>query len=197
MLRLTLIRHAATELNLRGVYQGVRVDRELAPGGAEQARRLGSRLVARGIHPDAIWCSDLRRARRTAELAFPGVRPRLDARLREMDLGGFEGLDFDGNTARHGDLFGRWLADPATVRPPRGGELLGELRERMGGWLAALPRRGRVAAVSHGGPIAAALGILTGMPFPDALRLNVRPTEAVQLWIDGSGSTAMAFLSPE
>jgi len=197
MLQLTLIRHAATELNERGIYQGVRRDHELAAAGIEQARRLRTRLAARGPRPDAVWCSDLRRARRTAELAFPQRQPRCDSRLREMDLGGFEGLSFEENVARHGELFDRWLTDPLTVRPPEGGELLGELRERMGDWLETLPRRGRVAAVSHGGPIAAALEILTGMPFRDALRLGVRPTEAVQLWIEQSGATALAFLAPE
>lgn len=62
-------------------------DVALSSLGEEQARELGRRYRERTI--DAVYCSDLQRARRTAELAFNGrALPILcDARLRECDYG--------------------------------------------------------------------------------------------------------------
>lgn len=62
-------------------------DAELSPLGEQQAKELGERY--RQDHFDAIFCSDLQRSFKTAELAFadrdfPIVK---DARLRECDYG--------------------------------------------------------------------------------------------------------------
>ena len=64
-MRLVLIRHAEAA---PGEPDELRV---LTPGGREQARRLGERLRADGIVPDALLSSPLLRARETAaELGF-------------------------------------------------------------------------------------------------------------------------------
>src|SRR5690606_20024606 len=87
--RLTLIRHAMTDWNLSGRFQGV-ADIPLNDQGRRQARRL-ARYVE-GLEGDAeVWSSPLIRAVQTAELAFPGRELQLDARLRELNFGDFEG----------------------------------------------------------------------------------------------------------
>ncbi len=54
--------------------------------GREQARDLGERYA--GQHFDAIFCSDLQRSYRTAEIAFGSTFPIIkDKRLRECDYG--------------------------------------------------------------------------------------------------------------
>ena len=62
-------------------------DVPLAERGRQQARELGRHYAAMAL--DAVFCSDLKRARTTAELAFSGrglpIVP--DARLREYDYG--------------------------------------------------------------------------------------------------------------
>jgi phosphohistidine phosphatase len=64
-MRLVLIRHAEAA---PGEPDELRV---LTPGGREQARRLGERLRADGLVPDALLSSPLLRARETAaELGF-------------------------------------------------------------------------------------------------------------------------------
>ena len=65
-------------------------DVELSPKGAEEARGLGKRYEDE--HFDAIFCSDLRRAYKTAEIAF-GDKYKIikDARLRECDYGDYTG----------------------------------------------------------------------------------------------------------
>ncbi len=58
----------------------------LSPLGMQQARELGERRKAE--HFDAIFCSDLQRAYKTAEIAFKNRFPIIkDKRLRECDYG--------------------------------------------------------------------------------------------------------------
>ena len=95
------IRHGTSEWNLLKRWQG-QTDTLLAPEGQEQARLAGEALSARGVSFDAVRCSDLKRAARTAALlaarcgavGSDGQRtePVVDRRLRECFLGVFEGL---------------------------------------------------------------------------------------------------------
>ncbi|MFA5967490.1 MAG: histidine phosphatase family protein [Patescibacteria group bacterium] len=62
-------------------------DVELSDLGREQAKQLGERYQDK--HIDAIFCSDLQRSYKTAEIAFKGKDIPIiqDARLRECDYG--------------------------------------------------------------------------------------------------------------
>lgn len=78
--------HSTSEDNERGVASGWAHSR-LSAEGRDQARALGERRRDDGIA--AVFCSDLRRAVETAEVAFAGVDTPvlLDWRLRECDYG--------------------------------------------------------------------------------------------------------------
>ena len=70
-------------------------DSDLTARGAEQAERIAAVITARvPSNEGVLFSSDLRRARRTAELisAALGVEPVLDAGLREQSYGVAEGL---------------------------------------------------------------------------------------------------------
>ncbi|HEX4211781.1 MAG TPA: histidine phosphatase family protein [Candidatus Dormibacteraeota bacterium] len=87
-LDLYLARHGATEWSENGRHTGS-TDLPLLDEGEEQARRLGRYL--QGRHFDAVYTSDLSRARRTAALAgFALAKPT--PLLREFDYGDYEGL---------------------------------------------------------------------------------------------------------
>ncbi len=62
-------------------------DVALSPTGENQARELGQRHVDHAL--DAVFCSDLQRSWRTAEIAFAGRNLNIirDDRLRECDYG--------------------------------------------------------------------------------------------------------------
>ncbi len=61
-------------------------DVDLSPMGIQQAKELGERY--KDEYFDAIFCSDLRRSYKTAELAFRDRFPIIkDKRLRECDYG--------------------------------------------------------------------------------------------------------------
>lgn len=105
-----VLRCAATgtsEWNLLGKWQG-QTDTLLAPEGELQAQRTGQMLSEMGVRFDAVRCSDLKRAQRTAILlaAACGVTNTVipDVRLRECSLGIFEGKHKD-------EIFGPRYAD--------------------------------------------------------------------------------------
>ena len=65
MTTLLLVRHGETDWNADGLLQG-HTDRPLSDYGRGQARQLAEDLEGEGL--DAIYSSDLSRARETAEI---------------------------------------------------------------------------------------------------------------------------------
>jgi len=86
-----LVRHGETDWNAEGRLQG-QTDRPLSHFGRQQARQLAEELE--GEEFEAIYSSDLARARETAEIVSEqlGLTVALDPDLREKDWGTWEGL---------------------------------------------------------------------------------------------------------
>jgi broad specificity phosphatase PhoE len=78
--------HATSLDNEAGLASGW-YDVDLSEAGIRQAAELGARYS--GVQLAAVYCSDLRRSRRTAEIAFAGreVTVVVDPRLRECHYG--------------------------------------------------------------------------------------------------------------
>ncbi len=91
MTTLLLARHGETDWNRELRIQGSS-DVELNELGRKQAHALAEELEH--VELDAIYSSDLSRARATAEAvaASHGLEVRLDPRLRERSFGSWEGL---------------------------------------------------------------------------------------------------------
>lgn len=89
--RVVVLRHARTAHNHTRTWQG-RLDVPLDEVGRLQAKAAARAL--REIEPTAIVSSDLSRASATADelAAVTGLPVTLDARLREIDAGRWEGL---------------------------------------------------------------------------------------------------------
>jgi broad specificity phosphatase PhoE len=94
MTTLLLARHGETDWNRTFRIQGSS-DIELNELGRRQAQALARELT--DVDLDAIYSSDLRRARATAEAvaATHGLEVRFDPRLRERSFGSWEGLTRD------------------------------------------------------------------------------------------------------
>lgn len=82
-----LIRHGETTANAEGIIAGV-TEVPLTALGCDQARALAD---LDWPAPIAVHASPMARAKRTAELAFPGREIQLHPGLRERDWGVFEG----------------------------------------------------------------------------------------------------------
>lgn len=161
------VRHGESVANAARVLSGWD-DVALTPRGEEQARAVGEQLATYAV--DRAISSDLCRASRTAELALErwsaatGRRaPRLerDGRLRERNLGGWQGLSYDalrdrGDTSVLVDWQGR----------PPGGESLQDLAWRLTAALMVLESQRHAETtlvVAHGGVIRALLGLVDGV----------------------------------
>jgi broad specificity phosphatase PhoE len=87
------VRHGLTEWNASFRWQG-RADIELTEEGVTQAERAGVTLRESGLQFDALVCSPLLRAHRTAEVLGTALGVSItntDARLMERDIGDWSG----------------------------------------------------------------------------------------------------------
>jgi len=113
--------------------------------------------------PDLIVTSDLSRASETARLLGreTGLPVRVDARLRETGLGGWEGLTVAEVEAAFPEEWARWRAGEVVRRG--GGELRSEVAARALAAVADLECEVAVA-VTHGGTAKVLLVGLLGLP---------------------------------
>jgi alpha-ribazole phosphatase len=113
------IRHGDTEASGEGMFSGD-LDPPLAPSGVVQAAELAKRLSK--LHVEAIYVSPKLRARTTADPACRafGLEARVEAGLREISYGSWEGRKETEIHAAERALFEAWTADPATNAPPGG-----------------------------------------------------------------------------
>jgi broad specificity phosphatase PhoE len=88
--RLVLLRHGRTAYNQAGIWQG-QADIPLDDLGWDQSKAVAEYLVAE--RPAAVVASDLLRARDTGQAVADaaGVPLTLDRRLREIDVGAWQG----------------------------------------------------------------------------------------------------------
>jgi broad specificity phosphatase PhoE len=128
MTRLLLVRHAESEWNAMGRWQG-HADPPLSDTGRAQAASAAARLDG---SVNAVVSSDLRRARETAETIADalGVGPvSVDAGLREIDVGEWTGLTNAEIEERWPGLLDRWRAGALDAIP--GGETRAAFAERF------------------------------------------------------------------
>jgi len=183
-LELWLIRHGETPWNREARAQG-QSDPPLSELGVQQAERLAQRLA--GVTFDAVYASDLARARYTARLVLPAAEIKLDKRLREIHFGDWEGkvwLELEGADKAALDA---WFKDPYRRRAP-GGESYEDLLARVSEWLKSLPKTGRVVAFAHGGTIRSALYHFTGLPHDQSWRFHVDTGSITRIIIGDQGA---------
>lgn len=150
--RVYLVRHGSVAGAETGRFIG-HLDVPLSPLGERQVSALARRL--RGVALDAVYSSDLARARRSAEiLAAPHGLATIELpALREFAMGRWEGLTRKEIQDLDPAAFATWMADVAGYQFPEG-ENLDQLAARA--WpafqrvVAAHPG-GAVAVVAHGG----------------------------------------------
>jgi probable phosphoglycerate mutase len=154
MTELLLVRHGETDWNRDQRFQG-HADPPLNDTGRAQARALADELAAERI--DAIYTSDLARARETAELIAEraGVPFVLEPQLREVDVGEWQGLTRPEIEERFPEGMRNWHEHGHGWES---GETYEQLAERVLEALERIVRRHpdeRVVVVGHGGTIRA------------------------------------------
>jgi broad specificity phosphatase PhoE len=162
--QLTLVfeTHATTVDNEAGLASGW-FDVPLSTIGEQQARMLGARR--RDDHLAVVFCSDLTRSFRTAEIAFSDRSLAIvrDARLRECD---------------YGDLTRRPTSEIEQQRlqhlvdPFPNGESYQQVVERVSGWLGEVGQQFEgctLLIIGHRATFYALEHLLNGVPLSEAV----------------------------
>lgn len=162
-----LIRHGETQAAIRGEMFPM-IDGQgnpaLRPEGHAQAQAVGERLKSEAI--DAIYVTTMQRTHQTAAplAAALGITPNVEADLREVFLGDWDGGEFRFRAAENDPAFIRARDNECWGELP-GAETFLELQTRVVRGLrriaAAHPDQ-LVAVVVHGGVVGAALSAATG-----------------------------------
>jgi alpha-ribazole phosphatase len=189
MVRLLLIRHAATAWTVQGRFQG-QTDIPLSPHGRRQATALARRLMAETLH--MLYASDLQRAWATARtIAAPqSLHVHADPRLREMAFGRWEGLTYAELQQQDAERLAAWERDQLHSAPP-GGETLQQMTQRVraayGDMLAAGHDK-TVGVVAHGGPLQLLLCLALGLPPQAYWQFAVSLASLSELWVYEQGA---------
>ena len=191
--RIIALRHGETAYNAERRLQG-QLDIPLNARGREQAvsvgRTLGARIgdeIARLEAAGAFIASPLVRARETMEISRGAIglspgRYRLDAALKEISFGVWEGMTWPEIEARDPKGVRARRKDKWSFAPPDG-ESYAMLAERLRPWLDGLS--GDAFVVSHGGVARALMTLIAGVAPAKAADAPIAQGRA--LWFENGG----------
>lgn len=173
MITITYFVHGTTVDNEREISSGWK-DVELSELGIQQS--LDLKEQTKDKYFDVIFCSDLQRAQKSAELAWGGMFSIIpDARLRECNYGDLNGAASE-------------IVEPLQEKemhhkPFPNGESYDDVKNRVADFLEFLKKNydGKsVAIVAHKAPQIALDVILKGMTWDEAMANDWRKTKSWQ-----------------
>lgn len=172
MLELVLVRHGETDSNLRGTYCGW-TDSPLNRKGEAQAAEAACKL--KGLAFDAVYCSPLERAVKTAEIITGGVSGIIpEPLLKEHNFGVWEDMTYAEILERYPVEAAAWGKDWLNYAI-EAGESAEQCYKRISGFIDALVSRykeGRILLVTHLGVIKYILVHLLSLPLEYIWRFN-------------------------
>ena len=159
-------------------------DAPLSASGFGAVQQLAASWVEAA--PRFLFSSDLKRAQQAASIfaARFAIEPLFDVRLREVNLGEWDGKRWDlvmqSDAARYAHWSNNWVIQEAP-----GGESFADVMRRTGAWLASLLASTHdadcVLAVAHAGSIRALLCHALGLPAARAYALRIDHAHAARI----------------
>ncbi len=166
---LTLIRHAQVEEAYIGCYNG-HLDIGLSKKGYEDAKKLKQHFNSSSF--DAIFCSDLIRAKETLKQFIDSDKIIYTKELREKSWGKHEGLSFDEIIAQ-GEIkymdFEQWInaLDGESIE-----KYTSRVKKYLFEYLPSLNRE-NILLVTHSGVIKTFIAYIKGMTIEEAFNYKV------------------------
>ena len=194
---LILIRHGETEWNKQQRMQG-HLNSNLSKLGQSQINSLGKWM--KNIPFDHIYCSDSPRARFTAEAItqFSGNDLKIDKRLREKNLGVFEGLTSEEAMKLYPEVF-RLFKTAGSQYVIDEGESTQQLLDRALEAIEVIRHRHhqkRVLLITHGGVVRVLIKRTLGLEINAPTRFLIQNTGLFRLvWEDKWMVTQMGGIS--
>uniref|UniRef100_A0A7C2V9Y0 Histidine phosphatase family protein n=1 Tax=Hydrogenobacter sp. TaxID=2152829 RepID=A0A7C2V9Y0_9AQUI len=180
-----LLRHAQSEYNEKGIFQG-RLDSDLTPLGFVQARLSAQEFLGKEI--EVIYSSPQRRAYKTALTIADllGLEVIVDERIREMSFGNYEGKKFWDLVEEEGHIFRAWLSNPVRNPLPTQ-ENMEDFSKRVKSFLEDVingPYK-NLLVVAHGGTLHAMVCLATGLGLENLWNIHM----------DNTGFTLLSYNS--
>lgn len=175
---LYLIRHGETEGGEVRRYKGT-IDVPLSEIGVRQMEQVSKYIVEKGGKGglmSAVYCSDLTRAIRSAEIvAEPhSLKPVIISSLRERNFGLWEGMSFDEIMEKYPLEFDAWAGNPLKFSPMEGESTLA-MRDRVIQAMSEIMEnhnKENIAIVAHGGVNRIILCHILGIPLENIFRIE-------------------------
>ena len=175
-MKLYLVRHGETDWNVKKKIQG-KTDVPLNENGLNQAKALAKELVR--LQPDVmrVYTSPQKRASETARIAAEalGIRCMILDGLKEMDLGEWEGSNWDIIEETYGETYYYWNSHRRYTHTP-GGECYNEVLGRALASLGTIleQERGSVLVVTHSAILMVLRCYLARLPFEEMLSFRTK-----------------------
>ncbi|HID79909.1 MAG TPA: histidine phosphatase family protein [Aquificales bacterium] len=169
-MQIYLLRHAQSEGNKRGLFQGS-LDFPLSKEGKLQAQRAGEFL--KRFKFDLVVSSPQKRAMQTAQIvaAILGLKVKVDGRLKEISYGILEGKSH--REVEDWNEYQKWLENPVK-NPLQGVDPMDKLQERVESFLNDVPQWGKkVLVVTHGGIVRAIICTVGNLGMENLWRFSV------------------------
>jgi broad specificity phosphatase PhoE len=167
--KITLVRHGEVDEKYHGCYNGHN-DIGVSKNGELQAQELAKKLDA--LKFDAVWCSDLRRAKETLKHSLHVKEAIFTDRLREKSWGKHEGLKFDEIIA-HKEIeyreFLQWI-NALDGEPYK--DYVRRIEEFFLEFLPSLQKE-NILVVTHAGVIRVLISIIKNIPLEEAFGIKV------------------------
>lgn len=178
-MRVTLLRHAEVDERYKNCYNGHN-DIGLSKNGEAQAKEVAKKLDT--LKFDAVFCSDLRRAKDTLRHSLHAKDAIYSERLREKSWGKHEGLGFDEIIAQ-GEVeyidFLQWIQ--ALGGEPHE-EYVKKIKEFFFGFLPSLKKK-NILVVTHAGVIRVLFSAIKNIPLEEAFGIKVENCSLTEIEI--------------
>lgn len=196
MVKVVFVRHGQTEWNVCGRYQG-QSDVALSVAGVDQAEKLAANFPV--AHIDAIYSSDLIRARVTAETVAKrfALEVNLEPAFRELSFGDWEGLTYEQIVASWPDAMKNFLAHPDILNIPHG-ESFPEVQQRAMSRLQELIQKHEgqtIMIAAHGAVLRTMLTAALHMPLQYLWSIRQFNTAVNIVRYDAEGNPTVELLN--
>lgn len=162
------IRHGETDYNKQSLIQG-KSNIPLNETGLSQAETAAEYFREKNIKFDKVYASPLIRAHKTASIVsgFDMADIKTDARVKELDFGAAEGMNYRKVPKKVHNLF----TNPTEFEAAEGGETIDELKARCRSFLDELaklpeyePETETILIASHGAALRGLLSCIDKCP---------------------------------
>lgn len=176
-MKITLVRHAEVDERYKNCYNGHN-DIGLSKKGELQAKELAKELDA--LEFDAVFCSDLRRAKETLKHSLHSKNALYTDKLREKSWGRHEGLKFNEiitqSRIEYIDFL-QWI-EALDGEPYR--EYIKRVKKFFLEFLPSINKE-HILVITHAGVIRVLLSIVKDIPLEEAFSIKIEHASQISI----------------